>query len=100
MFRIAVTVPDDAEPKVLVEGPADWAPYAPVFAGRDGGKALYDLKFSRLGATTPIAGATIRITMQAAGRAVEQERATRLAAAAALFRRQPAGLWISSGRQS
>ena len=73
VFRIAVTVPDKAEPKVLVEGPGDWSPYPPAFAGRDGGKALYDLKFSRLGAETPIAGATIRITMQAAGRAVEQE---------------------------
>ena len=72
VFRIAATVPGDAEPKVLVEGPDDWAPYAPAFAGRDGGKALYDLKFSRLGAKTPIAGATIRVTMQAGGRAVEQ----------------------------
>ena len=70
VFRIAVTVPD--EPKVLVEGPADWASYAPVLAGREGGKALYDLKFSRLGAETPIAGATIRVTMAAGGRAVEQ----------------------------
>jgi DsbC/DsbD-like thiol-disulfide interchange protein len=72
-FRIAVTVPGEAEPKVLVEGPQDWAPYAPDFAGRDGDKALFDLKFSRLGAATPIAGATIRVTMAAGGRAVEQD---------------------------
>lgn len=73
VFRIVATVPAGAEPTLLVEGPADWAPYGPVFAGRDGDHVLYDAKFSRLGATTPIAGATIRVTMAASGRAIEQE---------------------------
>ncbi len=72
VFRVAATVPPGAEPELLVEGPEDWAPYAPAFVGRDGGKAVFDVKFSRLGAKTPIAGATIRITMAAGGRAVEQ----------------------------
>ncbi len=72
VFRMAATVPAGAEPEVLVEGPQDWAPYAPEFVGRDGGKALYDVKFSLLGAKTPIAGAKVRITMAAGGRAIEQ----------------------------
>ena len=72
VFRIAATVPAGAEPKLLVEGPVDWAPYAPAFAGRDGDRVLFDAKFSRLGAKTPIAGAEIRVTMEAGGRAIEQ----------------------------
>jgi DsbC/DsbD-like thiol-disulfide interchange protein len=72
VFRLTTTVPAGTEPKLLVEGPVDWAPYAPAFAGRDGDHVLFDLKFSRLGANTPIAGAKIRVTMEVAGRAVEQ----------------------------
>ncbi len=72
VFRVAATMPDGDQPKFLVEGPEDWAPFAPVFAGRDKGKVLYDVKFSRLGAKTPIAGATIRVTMAVGTRAVEQ----------------------------
>jgi DsbC/DsbD-like thiol-disulfide interchange protein len=72
VFRIAATVPGGARPEFLVEGPADWAPYAPAFVGNNGGKALFDVKFSRLGAKTPIAGAKIRVTMAAGGRAIEQ----------------------------
>ncbi len=72
VFEVAATVPAGDEPKVLVEGPQDWAPYAPAFAGRKDGKVLFDLKFSRLGAQTPIAGAKIRVTMAVGGRAVVQ----------------------------
>lgn len=72
MFRVAATVPAGTEPEFLVEGPEDWAPYAPVFVGRDGSKMLFDVEFSRLGAKTPIAGAEIRITMAAGGHAIEQ----------------------------
>ncbi len=71
-FRVVATVPAGAKPEFLVEGPEDWAPYAPVFVGSDGGKTLFDVKFSRLGAKTPIAGAKIRVTMAAGGRAIEQ----------------------------
>ena len=71
-FRIVATAPGGATPVLLVEGPEDWAPYAPAFVSRDGDKALFDVKFSRLGAKTPIAGAGIRVTMAAGGRAIEQ----------------------------
>ena len=72
LFRVVATVPAGTPPEFLVEGPEDWAPFAPAFVGRDGGKALFDVKFSRLSARTPIAGARIRITMKAGGRAIEQ----------------------------
>ncbi len=72
VFRVAATVPDGAVPEFLVEGPEDWAPYAPAFIGRDGGKVLFDVKFSRLGAKTPIAGAPIRVTMAVGSDAIAQ----------------------------
>jgi DsbC/DsbD-like thiol-disulfide interchange protein len=72
VFRITATVPDNAEPTLLVEGPDDWAPYGPAFVGRDGAHVTFDAKFSRLGAKTPIAGASIRVTVAAGGRAIEQ----------------------------
>jgi DsbC/DsbD-like thiol-disulfide interchange protein len=72
VFRIAATVPTGAAPKLLVDGPQDWAPYAPALVGHDGGKALFDVKFSRLGAKTPIAGASIRVTRAVGSRAIEQ----------------------------
>jgi DsbC/DsbD-like thiol-disulfide interchange protein len=72
VFQAAATVPAGTLPEFLVEGPEDWAPFAPAFVGRDGGKALFEVKFSRLGAKTPIAGTKIRITMAVDGRAIEQ----------------------------
>lgn len=72
VFRIATTVPSGAAPMLLVDGPQDWASYAPVLVTSDGGKALFDVKFSRLGAKTPIAGASIRVTMAVGSRAIEQ----------------------------
>ncbi len=72
VFRIAATVPAGGEPVAYVEGPDDWAAYAPVLAGREGERAFFDVKFSRLGATTPIPGAAIRVTIAAGGRAIEQ----------------------------
>jgi DsbC/DsbD-like thiol-disulfide interchange protein len=72
VFRVAATVPGDSQPEFLVEGPDDWSPYTPTYAGSKDGKALFDVKFSRLGAKTPIAGARIHITMATGGRAVEQ----------------------------
>jgi DsbC/DsbD-like thiol-disulfide interchange protein len=65
-------VPDAAAAQIFVEGPPDWAPYRPEFKGEDGGKAAWTVKFSRLGATTPIEGATFRVTIAAGARAVEQ----------------------------
>ena len=72
VFRIRAVLPAGAKPDMFIEGPDDWSPYAPTFAGVDGGRALYDVKFSRTGARTPITGAHIRITISAAGQAIEQ----------------------------
>ena len=72
VFRVVATVPAGAKPELLVEGPEDWAPYAPAYMGSDGGKARFDVKFSRLGAKTPIPGAKIRVTIAVDGRAIEQ----------------------------
>ena len=72
VFRVVATVPAGTKPEFLVEGPPDWSPYAPIMVGRKNGTALFDVKFSRVGAKTPIAGAKIRVTMAAGGRAIEQ----------------------------
>lgn len=72
IFRIRAQVPAGTDPVLFVEGPDDWSPYAPAAAGRDGDKALYDVKFSRTGAKTPIAGVRFRITISAGGKAIEQ----------------------------
>jgi DsbC/DsbD-like thiol-disulfide interchange protein len=72
VFRIAATVPTGATPEVFVEGPTDWAAYAPVAVETADGKATFDVKFSLLGAETPISGAGIRVTLVAGTRAIEQ----------------------------
>lgn len=72
VFRIVASAPSGVTPELLVEGPQDWAPYAPTFVGWQGGKAVFDAKFSRLGAKTPVAGARITVTMASGGRAIEQ----------------------------
>jgi DsbC/DsbD-like thiol-disulfide interchange protein len=72
VFRIRAAVPAGTDPVLFVEGPGDWSAYAPASAGRDGDMALYDVKFSRTGAKTPIAGVHLRITISAGGKAIEQ----------------------------
>jgi DsbC/DsbD-like thiol-disulfide interchange protein len=72
VFRIAATLPPGIDPLIFVEGPADWAPYAPTLVSREGTHAEFDVKFSRLGAKTPIAGASIRLTIAAGSRAIDQ----------------------------
>jgi suppressor for copper-sensitivity B len=72
VFRIRVLAPAGTKPELFIEGPQDWAAYAPMAAGNDGGRALYDVKFSRTGAKTPIAGAKFRVTISAGGRAIDQ----------------------------
>ena len=72
LFRVTATMPAGAAPEIFVEGPQDWAAYAPVLAETDGDKALFDVKFSRVGADTPIAGAAIRVTLVSGKRAIEQ----------------------------
>lgn len=71
VFRLTATVPVPAEAELFIEGPADWAPYAPVRVAGDG-EPVWTVKFSRRGAETPINGAQLRATLTSGGRAVEQ----------------------------
>jgi hypothetical protein len=70
VYRFAATVPDAASADIFVEGPGDWSAYLPV--RDDGGDLVWNVKFSRLGATVPTAGASFRVTLVSAGRAIEQ----------------------------
>lgn len=70
VFRITGIVPDAAHAQVFVEGPPDWAPYTPEFVSGD--KPAWDIKFSRTGAKTPIAGAKFRLTVQSGADAIDQ----------------------------
>ena len=72
VFRFDGVVPDAKNAVVFVEGPADWAPFTPAFAGESGGKASWTVEFSRLGAKSPIPGAAFRLTVVSAGRAIDQ----------------------------
>ena len=73
VFRVRATVPDAASADVFVEGPGDWASYRPVRAEAVvPGEAVWSVKFSRLGAKSPVEGATFRITVVSDGRAIEQ----------------------------
>ncbi len=68
-FDIAVTAP--AETEVFVEGPSDWYPGVPErVAGPSG--PVYRVAFDRLGAKTPVEGASLRVTLAAGGKAIEQ----------------------------
>jgi suppressor for copper-sensitivity B len=70
VFRFTGTVPEAASATVFVEGPADWAPYTPEFVPGD--KPAWDIKFSRTGAKTPIAGAAFRLTILSGVIAIDQ----------------------------
>lgn len=69
VFEIAVTAPADTD--MFVEGPGDWFPSVPERLA-DAGDAVYRVTFDRLGAKTPIEGASLRVTLVAGGKAVEQ----------------------------
>lgn len=71
VFRITATVPHAEDAALFVEGPADWAPYAPVRMD-DTDTPTWLVKFSRRGAKTPIAGAELRVTLASGGRGIEQ----------------------------
>jgi len=73
IFHFTGAVPDAAHADFFVEGPGDWAPYLPQLdpASTDA-KAVWDVQFSRLGSTIPIPGATFRVTIRSAGKAIEQ----------------------------
>ena len=72
VFRVTAMVPAGAKAELFIEGPDDWSPYAPVPVATEDGRATYDVKFSRTGARTPIAGARFRVTISAGGHAIEQ----------------------------
>ena len=72
VFDVSALVPDPEDVTVFVEGPADWSADVPRLASSDGGRAVYSVSFSRLGAETPIEGAEFRVTIVSGGRAVEQ----------------------------
>ena len=71
-FALAAAVPEKGEAQVFVEGPADWYPDVPKLESDKGDAAVYRFTFDRLGSKTPIAGATIRVTIVSQGRAIEQ----------------------------
>jgi suppressor for copper-sensitivity B len=73
VFDFKAVTPEAAEQAtVFVEGPPDWAPAPPSLVGKSEGGAVYRVEFSRLGATTPIAGAPFRVTIVSGDRAIEQ----------------------------
>ncbi len=71
-FRFSLTAPDVKDAVVFVEGPDDWFAAAPELVDASGDRATYTVKFDRLVAKTPIAGATIHVTAVSGGRAIEQ----------------------------
>ncbi|HMN86621.1 MAG TPA: protein-disulfide reductase DsbD family protein [Bauldia sp.] len=72
VFEVAVTAPDPAAVTIFVEGPADWTATVPKLLSSEGGHARYKVKFSRLGAETPIEGSRFTVTLVSGGRSVEQ----------------------------
>jgi suppressor for copper-sensitivity B len=72
VFRVELTAPDAANATVFVEGPSDWFPDAARLVEAKGDKATFTVKVDRLVAKTAIAGASLRFTVLAGGRAVEQ----------------------------
>jgi DsbC/DsbD-like thiol-disulfide interchange protein len=71
-FRITGVIPDAAKADIFAEGPEGWFATTPAYQGAEGGSAVYSLVFSRLGSPVPVAGARLRFTIRAAGRAIEQ----------------------------
>ena len=72
VFRVSAIAPDAEAAVVYIEGPPDWYPEVPRFAGVDEGRAAWTVQFSRLGARTPIAGARLRVTIVSGDRSIEQ----------------------------
>lgn len=69
VLDISVTAPDDAE--LFVEGPPDWFAGVPERV-EDGAASVYRVTIDRVGATTPINGESLRVTLAAGGKAIEQ----------------------------
>ena len=71
-FDIKAIVPDSATAFVFAEGPPDWFPDVPKLIATEDGKAVYRVTFDRLTAKTPLAGASLRVTIASGARAIEQ----------------------------
>ncbi len=69
VFDLVVTAPQGVE--VFVEGPADWFPGVPERVA-EAGDGVYRVAVDRLGSKTPVEGASLRVTLAADGKAVEQ----------------------------
>ncbi len=72
VFVFNAVVPDAENAEVFVEGPYGWFPDVPKYTGRAGAAAAYQVKFSRLGAKTPIEGAAFTVLIVSGDRAIEQ----------------------------
>ncbi|MHA1555253.1 MAG: protein-disulfide reductase DsbD domain-containing protein [Alphaproteobacteria bacterium] len=71
-FTFNAVVPNGEQAVFFVEGPPGWYPNVPKFAGNMGAESVYRVKFSRLGATAPIAGALFTVLIVSGDRAIEQ----------------------------
>jgi DsbC/DsbD-like thiol-disulfide interchange protein len=68
-FELAVTAPEGAE--MFVEGPADWFAGVPErVPGSEPG--IFRVTVDRIGSKSPIEGESLRVTLAADGRAIEQ----------------------------
>lgn len=68
---ITAVVPDPETADVFVEGPSDWYADVPKLVSEEGGKSVFRVTFDRLGAKTPIAGASLRVTIVSGERTIE-----------------------------
>ena len=71
VFNVKTLVPE-AGAEMFIDGPEGWYPNVPKLASESGSEALYQVKFSRLGAKTPIEGAQFVIVVVSGDRAIEQ----------------------------
>ncbi|MGE3719287.1 MAG: protein-disulfide reductase DsbD domain-containing protein [Bauldia sp.] len=73
VFEIALSLPDGKTPELFVEGPTDWyAAGPPIEISRSGNLAVYHVGFDRVGSTTSIGDAALRITVVSGNQAIEQ----------------------------
>lgn len=69
VFDIAVTAPDGAT--IFVEGPPDWFAGVPERVA-EGDPSVYRVTVDRIGSKSPVEGESLRVTLAAGGKAVEE----------------------------
>ena len=72
VFTVNAIVPESANAEMFIEGPDGWYPNIPKLAEESGSESVYRVKFSRLGAETPIEGAQFVVLIVSGDRAIEQ----------------------------